>query len=134
MSAFKVSVSSNFEELWRYNLVLVCEVCSDKNERIEFLSQESFIAPVGSNLTSPPSKYKNDRTLTLSTKKGDYLNILIYILPHTLPTTDDVFKTKPFPLIVKVEDDKKAVLVNQVFKINQWSGDNIAINKVGAKD
>lgn len=134
MSTFKVSVSSNFEELWRYNLVLVCEVCSDKNERIEFLSQESFIAPVGSNLTSPPSEYKNDRTLTLSTKKGDYLNILIYILPHTLPTTDDVFKTKPFPLIVKVEDDKKAVLVNQVFKINQWSGDNIAINKVGAKD
>lgn len=134
MSTFKVSVSSNFEELWRYNLVLVCEVCSDKNERIEFLSQESFIAPVGSNLTSPPSEYKNDRTLTLSTKKGDYLNILIYILPHTLPTTDDVFKTKPFPLIVKVEYDKKAVLVNQVFKINQWSGDNIAINKVGAKD
>lgn len=134
MSTFKVSVSSNFEELWRYNLVLVCEVCSDKNERIEFLSQESFIAPVGSNLTSPPSEYTDDRTLTLSTKKGDYLNILIYILPHTLPTTDDVFKTKPFPLIVKVEDDKKAVLVNQVFKVNQWSGDNIAINKVGAKD
>jgi hypothetical protein len=134
MSSFKVSVSSNFEELWRYNLVLVCEVCSDKNERVEFLSQESFIAPVGSNLTSPPSDYVENRTLTLSTKEGNHLNILIYVLPHTLPTTDDVFKTKPFPLIVKVEDDKKEILVNQVFKVNQWSGDNIAINKVGAKD
>lgn len=134
MSSFKVSVSSNFEELWRYNLVLVCEVCSDKNERVEFLSQERFIAPVGSNLTSPPSDYVESRTLTLSTKEGNHLNILIYVLPHTLPTTDDVFKTKPFPLIVKVEDDKKDILVNQVFKVNQWSGDNIAINKVGAKD
>jgi hypothetical protein len=134
MSSFKVSVSSNFEELWRYNLVLVCEVCSDKNERVEFLSQESFIAPVGSNLTSPPSDYVENRMLTLSTKEGNHLNILIYVLPHTLPTIDDVFKTKPFPLIVKVEDDKKQILVNQVFKVNQWSGDNIAINKVGAKD
>ena len=106
MSSFKVSISSNFEELWRYNIVLVCEVCSAQDERIEYLSQESHIAPVGANLTAPPIDYDAKRTLSLSTKEGDYLNILVYVVPHTLPTTNDIIKTKPFPLIVKVMDEK----------------------------
>lgn len=131
MSVFKVSVSSNFEELWRYNIVLVCELCSAQDERIEYLSKESYIAPVGSNLDAAPIDYSADRTPSLTTKEGDYVNILIYVVPHTLPTTDDVFKTKPFPLIVKVVNGKKEVVVNQAFKVNQWSGDNIAIKKVG---
>ena len=131
MSVFKVSVSSNFEELWRYNIVLVCELCSAQDERIEYLSKETYIAPVGSNLDAAPIDYSADRTLSLTTKEGDYVNILIYVVPHTLPTTDDVFKTKPFPLIVKVVNGKKEVVVNQAFKVNQWSGDNIAIKKVG---
>ena len=134
MSCFKVSVSSNFEELWRYNLVLVCEVCSAQNERIEYLSKESYIAPVGSNLITPPNDYSTDRRLSISTQNGDYVNILVYAIPHTLPTTNDIIKTKPFPLIVKVVDDKKDILVNQVFKVNQWSGDNISLEKIGLKE
>ena len=134
MSTFKVSVSSKFEELWRYNIVLVCELCNAKGERIDYLSEESFIAPVGSNLDAAPIDYSVDRTLRLTTKEGDYLNILVYIIPHTLPSTDDIIKTKPFPLIVKIENDKKEILVNQAFKINQWSGDNIALNKVGVNE
>ncbi len=134
MSTFKVSVASNFEELWRYNIVLVCELCSARGERIEYLSKESYIAPVGSNLDAAPIDYSVNRALTLTTKKGDYINILVYVVPHTLPTTNDVFKTKPFPLIVKVVDDKKEEVINQAFKVNQWSGDNIAINKVGATE
>ena len=133
MSSFKVSVSSKFEELWRYNLIVVCEVCSAKDERIEFLSKESTIAPVGSNLQAAPLDYSVDRTLRLSTQEGEYINLLVYIIPHTLPTTNDIIKTKPFSLLVKVENDSKEVLVNQAFKINQWSGDNIALKKVGAK-
>ena len=134
MSTFKVSVSSKFEELWRYNLVLVCEVCDAKGERLDYLAEESCVAPVGSNLDAAPIDYSVDRTLHIKTKEGDYLNILVYIIPHTLPSTDDIIKTKPFPLIVKVENEKKEILVNQAFKINQWSGDNIALKKVGANE
>jgi hypothetical protein len=112
----------------------VCELCSAQDERIEYLSEESFVAPVGSNIDSAPMDYSADRPLTLTTKEGDHVNILVYIVPHTLPTTNDIIKTKPFPLIIKVINDQKEVLVNQVFKINQWSGDNIALKKVGSKD
>ena len=131
MGQFKVSASSHFEELWRYNLVLVCELCNAKGERIEYLAEESFVAPVGSNLEVPPVDYSVDRTLRIATKEGEYINILVYVVPHTLPTTNDIVKTKPFALVVKVENEKKESLVNQAFKVNQWSGDNISLEKVG---
>ena len=134
MSKFKVSVSSRFEELWRYNIVLVCELCSAQNERIDYQSKESFIAPVGSNLEAPPMDYSTDRTLTLTSQDGEYLNILVYVVPHTLPSTNDIIKTKPFSLVVKVENEKKESIVNQAFKINQWSGDNISLEKVGLNE
>ena len=134
MSKFKVSVSSRFEELWRYNIVLVCELCSAQNERIDYQSKESFIAPVGSNLEIAPMDYSTDRTLTLTSQDGEYLNILVYVVPHTLPSTNDIIKTKPFSLVVKVENEKKESIVNQAFKINQWSGDNISLEKVGLNE
>ena len=129
-----MSVSSKFEELWRYNIVLVCEVCNANGERLDYLAEESTVAPGGSNLEAAPIDYSVDRTLRIATKEGDHLNILVYVIPHTLPSTNDIIKTKPFPLIVKVENDQKEILVNQAFKINQWSGDNIALKKVGAKE
>ena len=44
--------------------------------------------------------------------------------------TDEIAKTKPFPLLVKVEKGDQ-VIVNQIIEINQWSGDNISLDKVG---
>lgn len=131
MSRFKISVSSRFEELWRYNIVLVCELCDANGERIDYLAEESFIAAVGSNLEVPPVDYSVDRTLRIATKEGDYINVLVYVVPHTLPSTNEIFKTKPFSLVVKIENEQKEPLVNQVFKVNQWSGDNISLEKVG---
>ena len=132
MSRFKVSVSSRFEELWRYNIVVVCELCSAEGERIEFKSVESVVAPVGSNLVAAPNDYVADRKLQLKSEDGAYINLLVYVVPHTLPATDDISKTKPFPLIIKVEGDD-GVLLNQVFDINQWSGDNITLKAENGK-
>jgi hypothetical protein len=108
-------------------------LCNAKGERIDYLAEESFIASVGSNLATPPMDYSADRALRLATKECDYINILVYVVPHTLPSTDDIIKTKPFSLVVKVENENKESLVNQAFKINQWSGDNISLEKVGLK-
>ena len=133
MSKFKVSVSSRFEELWRYNVDLVCELCSADGERVEFLSQESHIAPVGSNLAAPPVDYDCDRTLKCECRDGDYLNILVYVIPHTLPVSNTLAQIRHFPLTIKVEKDGKGVL-SRAFEINQWSGDNIALQRVGADE
>ena len=128
-----MSVTSGFEELWRYNIVLVCELCSANGERLDFLSKDSTIAPVGSNMTEPPADYDTDRNICCEFGEGDYLNILLYFVPHTLPFTNDLYQIRPFTAVVRVEKDKKVVL-NQAFEINQWSGDNIALKRVGVED
>ena len=133
MSKFKVSVSSRYEELWRYNLVAVCELCNAEGERIEFKSKESYVAPVGSNLTAPPADYDSKRTLTIESVEGDYVNLLIYVVPNTLPATNDIIEAKPFHLTVKVEANGEP-LVSRVFDVNQWSGDNVALEKIGLNE
>ena len=65
--------------------------------------------------------------------EGDYLNVLVYIVPNTLPVTNDIMKAKPFHLTVKVESDGNQ-LINRVFDINQWCGDNIALEKIGLNE
>ena len=126
-----MTVSSRFEELWRYNIVVVCELCSASGERIEYKSVESVVAPVGSNLTSPPTDYSANRVLKVESGEGNNINLLVYVVPHTLPFIDDISRTKPFALTVKVERDGES-LVDRVFDINQWSGDNISLARVGA--
>ena len=133
MSKFKVSVSSRYEELWRYNLVAVCELCNAEGERIEFKSKESYVAPVGSNLTAPPADYDSKRTLTIESTEGDYVNLLIYVVPNTLPATNDIIEAKPFHLTVKVEANGEPI-VSRVFDVNQWSGDNVALEKIGLNE
>ena len=133
MSKFKVLVSSRYEELWRYNLVAVCELCNAEGERIEFKSKESYVAPVGSNLTAPPADYDSKRTLTIESVEGDYVNLLIYVVPNTLPATNDIIEAKPFHLTVKVEANGEP-LVSRVFDVNQWSGDNVALEKIGLNE
>ena len=133
MSVFKVTVSSRFEELWRYNLVVVCELCSANGSRLDFLSQESFVAPVGSNLATPPMEYNSNRNVEVKCGDGDYLNILVYVIPHTLPLSNDIHNVEHFPLIIKVEKGGNSVL-NRAFEINQWSGENITLERVGAEE
>jgi len=130
MSRFIVTVSSRFEELWRYNIILVGELCASDGSRIDYKSLESSVAPVGANLTAPPADYSAERTLRLKSEEGDYINILVYVVPNTLPSSDDIYATKPFQLRVKVERDGE-VLENRVYEINQWSGDNISLERVG---
>ena len=130
MSRFRVVISSRFDELWRYNLVVVCELCSANGERIEFQSRESTVAPVGSNLVAPPADYDPKRTITIESAEGDYINLLIYIIPNTPPATNDIIEAKPFHLSAKVTMDGNELL-NRMFDINQWSGDNIALEKIG---
>ena len=133
MSRFKTVVSSKFDELWRYNIVVVCELCDKEGNRLEYNAEKSNIAPVGSNLTTMPEGYTTERTIRMESGEGDHINLLVYVIPHTLPATNDIHATKPFPLIIKVEADGKVVM-NQVFNINQWSGENIAVKKLGAKE
>lgn len=98
--------------------------------RIGFTTAESRVADVGSNLTTPPSGITPDRRAVLEAPVCDHLLLYIYIIPHTLPASNDIEATKPFPLDLLIECNGKRLLKERR-TINQWSGASIEL-KVSA--
>lgn len=127
---YRIEVSSPYEEWWRYNVELMCGCFDPAGNRIGFTTAESRVADVGSNLTTPPSGITPDRRAVLEAPVCDHLLLYIYIIPHTLPASNDIEATKPFPLDLLIECNGKRLLKERR-TINQWSGASIEL-KVSA--
>lgn len=125
MQPFTIVLDSDFSDLWRYNIVVMCSVQRDGAE-VEFLKHKSEIAPVDAELREIPRGYSVDRRIELHTQPADALTLYIYIMPHTLPMTTDVAEAKPFEMLVEVLHGAEQSLRKRV-EVNQWSGENLEI-------
>ena len=123
---FLISVSSNFKDLWRYNIALVCQCLDEEGEQIEVCSQSSYIAEVGANLAESPTDLASHHRVVLSTPQCDKIEALCYLIPHSLPTNKIVEESAPFDLRVKVEKEGE-VLYDTTHKVNQWAGASITL-------
>ena len=123
MAFFTISIESDFQELWRYNIIAMASVMRDK-EQTEVLKHCSEIAPVGAELQTKPLDYNPDRTILLKSGEADALTLYIYIIPHTLPKEQVVRFVPPFELDVKVKYGTRLAFKHR-YMINQWSGENI---------
>lgn len=126
MQPYTIILDSDFSELWRYNIVVMCSALHAGAE-VEFLKHSSEIAPVGAELREIPRGYSANRRVELRTQPADALTLYIYVMPHTLPMTTDVAEAKPFEMVVEVLHGKEQILRKRV-EVNQWSGENIEIN------
>ena len=50
-----------------------------------------------------------------------------------MPSSNDIYHVRPFSIVIKVEKDDD-VITNQAFNINQWSGENITLQRVGVNE
>ena len=125
MQPFTIILDSDFSELWRYNIVVMCSVQRDGAE-VEFLKHNSEIAPVGAELREIPRGYNANRRIELHTQPADALTLYIYVMPHTLPMTTDVAEAKPFEMLVEVLHGTEQAYRKRV-EVNQWSGENLEI-------
>lgn len=125
MQPFTIVLDSDFSELWRYNIVVMCSVQREGSE-VEFLKHSSEIAPVGSELREIPRGYDSCRRVELHSQPGDALTLYIYIIPHTLPLTTDVAEAAPFEVVVEVFHGTEHAYRKRI-EVNQWSGENIEI-------
>ena len=130
MAQFNITIGCNFEEWWRYNIIAVCEACYTNGERAEFSSQESIIADIGAELSECPDIYPKDRTLHFTIESGDYLNLLIYVIPHTSAKAKHIGVTDTFPLSIEVKVGKRVILREEC-EVNLWAGSNISLLEVG---
>ena len=123
MQPFTIVLDSDFSDLWRYNIVVMCSVQRDGAE-VEFLKHNSEIAPVGAELREIPRGYNANRRIELHTQPADALTLYIYIIPHTLPKEQVVRFAQPFELDVKVKHGSRIAFKHR-YMVNQWSGENI---------
>lgn len=128
---FSIEISSDYAELWRYNISLTGEVADADGRRTEYIGRASDVAPVGSSLKAAPACYDPDRRMSFTTAAGERLTLYIYVIPHTLPKQRIVDQARPFTLHVRIGRSGET-LYDRRLSINQWSGDNIEI-KLGAE-
>ena len=126
MQSYTIILDSDFSELWRYNIVVMCSVLRDGQE-VEFLKHSSEIAPVGAELKEMPRGYNANRRVKLRTQEATALTLYIYVVPHTLPMTADVAEAKPFEMVVEVLHGTEQAYRKRI-EVNQWSGENIELS------
>lgn len=121
---YTVEVSSPFEGWWRYNVALMAGCFDGAGNRTGFARSESFIAHAGANLREIPKGINPDHRATLLTEACDHLLLYIYIIPHTLPSDNEIGETQPFDIEVKITCGERLVS-RQRIAVNQWSGASI---------
>lgn len=125
MALLTISIDTDFEEFWRYNLVVMASL-KRGDEQVELLKYKDEVAAVGSELVEPPKGYNPNRKVELRCEAAESLTLYIYIIPHTLPATNLVADAADFEFRVEVLHDGVRAYAH-TFEVNQWSGDNIVI-------
>ena len=123
---FKISVRSNFAELWRYNIVVTCGTFDAAGEQIEVTTSESSVASIVDGVGSAAEVADVSRDVKLTTVPCESIKAYVYLMPHKLPSAKSPDDTPTFGVRVKVKADDEQIY-NVVHSVNQWSGATIEL-------
>lgn len=123
---FKISVRSNFAELWRYNIVVTCGAFDAAGEQIEVTTSESSVASIVDGAGSVADVADVSRDVKLTTLPCESIKAYVYLMPHKLPSAKSPDDTPSFGVRVKVKADDEQIY-NVVHSVNQWSGATIEL-------
>ena len=123
---FKISVRSNFAELWRYNIVVTCGAFDAAGEQIEVTTSESSVASIVDGAGSVADVADVSRDVKLTTLPCESIKAYVYLMPHKLPSAKSPDDTPSFGVRIKVKADDEQIY-NVVHSVNQWSGATIEL-------
>lgn len=123
---FKIELRCRYDAWWRYNAAMMCGCFDADDQRTDFVSTASDVADVGANLPGKPSGLPERSSIVLETPPCDHILLYVYIIPHTLPTDNDIDATRPFDIEIRISRGGHT-LVSEKRKINQWSGASIEL-------
>lgn len=123
---FRIEVKCHYDAWWRYNVAMMCGCFDTDDRRTDFVSTASDVADVGANLTVRPDGIPDRSRITLETPPCDHALLYVYIIPHTLPTDNDIDNTRPFDIEIRIFSEGH-LLHSEKRKINQWSGASIEL-------
>ncbi len=125
---YTITIRSPFEELWRYNIMLMCggydaehrQIYVESSERIYNEDLNVSIA----RLPQTPPDFRPDEPLSLLCGESHSIHLILYVITHTLPEDRVVDHSPPFPMRIEVERDGEAIY-DVVHEVNQWGGATI---------
>ena len=123
---FRVEITSDYDEFWRYNIMLTCGCFDESDNRIGFVSAEDIVAPVGSKLKCKPKDYPQKRVAGFGTMPCDHLFMYLYVIPHTAPVGRVMDDHESYTLNVRIAYNGRLVKHIQ-HSANMWSGATLEV-------
>ena len=122
---FTFSMECSGADSWRHNIDLMYVCYDSSGNKLSHGSIEDHIAPVGTNLKTPPEGFAIAcRKVEIVSDVCDSVRLLGYVNTHSMPTTKSVSQMPPFALRVKVFADGE-LLYDKVRNVSVWGGDSI---------
>ncbi len=123
---YKIEVECSYEQLWRYNTIIMCGGFSGSEESLYVVSKEDIISDTEHPIESEPSDFVLPRRVELTAESADHIRAIIYVVPHTLPLSRDVDECPPFDVEVTITNGVKKIY-SSTHPVNQWGGASIEI-------
>ncbi len=125
---YTIEVKSSFEQVWRYNTMIMCGGYSALPEEKELyvVSERDIVSEIENRIECEPSGFELPHRLILTAEEADHIRVIIYYVPHTLPLGKEVENRTPFDVDVKISREGE-VIYKKVHQINQWGGASIEI-------
>lgn len=124
--SFQITVCSNYAELWRYNIAVVAACFDRDHNQMEVVAERSHLADVGANLRVAEEGWMARRKLSLKTPECVAIEVLVYLIPHTLPSEREIEDAAPFPIKIVVKRGAE-VVHDALHHVNQWSGASVEL-------
>ncbi len=123
---YTIEVECSYEQLWRYNTIIMCGGFSTKDEQLYVESTKDIISDVENTIECAPADFELPRKVTLRVDKADHIRAIIYVIPHILPLGRDVDENPPFDIEVTITKGTKKIYATP-HQVNQWGGASIEI-------
>ncbi len=123
---YTLEIKSDYEELWRYNIIATCGGFDAEGRQLYFEGEEMIMSETIKNrivAMMPPPKWftSKEMTITLSCAEAYSLELYLYVIAHTMPEDRLVKNSPPFPMQVTLLRGEEEV-ASEIYEVNQWGG------------
>ncbi len=125
---YKIDVESDFEQLWRYNTIVMCGGYDSppSSQQLYVVSSKDIISDIENPIECEPVGYTLPRRVTLEAEAADHIRVIVYVIPHTLPLGREVEHYPSFDVDVKISRMGESIY-HATHNVNQWGGASIEI-------
>ena len=134
-SIYRVRLLCDYEQWWRYNIFMTVVEYDGGNRQTGYRNfiDRAYDVDDGSDDRTAPEGYTNDRGAEITTGPCHRIEIYLYVIANTFPSSVVIRDSPPFQARLVVERDGQPA-VDRLWDVNQWGGLTLVGFPVGGPD